>query len=161
MYEIKGTILFEPKHISKKHQAQGVWKRVAMVNIPGDVDAYYRWLINRRYGIVLNNPVRGAHITFINDKLDINNPHYKTYEQELKQFNKKEITVLLNPKVIRTDDIRWWIQAKSEELLDIREQLGFNRKPHYGLHLTIGNVHPKYQIQQEYIHNLIKLKKIL
>jgi len=71
MEEIKiyGKIVFDPKDVTKKHSKQASWKRMAMVMIDGDITEYYAWFLNRRYHIELSKPLRGAHISFINDSI--------------------------------------------------------------------------------------------
>ena len=64
-----GKIEFEPENITKKHNTQSPWKRIAMVTIDGDVTEYYSWFIEKRYNLKLNKPLRRAHISFINDSI--------------------------------------------------------------------------------------------
>ena len=69
----QGTIIFDPKNRTKKHEAQSSWKKLAMVDFGGDMCEYYAWLVKNRYGITLNSPLRGPHISFINDHIrDLN-----------------------------------------------------------------------------------------
>ena len=66
---LTGKIEFEPEDKTKKHQGQSSWKKIAMVLLDGDICEYYAWFIMRRYNLVLNKPIRGAHISFINDSM--------------------------------------------------------------------------------------------
>ena len=65
---MKGVIKFDPQNKTKKHDRQGKWKKIAMVFFYGDVCEYYSWFINRRFNLLLNKPLRGGHISFINDR---------------------------------------------------------------------------------------------
>ena len=40
-----------------------------MVFIDGDVSEYYAWFVKKRYNLTLNKPLRGAHVSFINDSM--------------------------------------------------------------------------------------------
>jgi hypothetical protein len=44
-------------------------EKMAMILLDGDVTEYYAWFIQKRYNLILNKPLRGAHISFINDSM--------------------------------------------------------------------------------------------
>jgi hypothetical protein len=160
-----GKIRFEPENRTKKHHSQSSWKRVAMVLLSGDVCEYYAWFIQKRYNLVLNKPLRGAHISFINDSIkDLSCNGVKTIEQIdadwenlKKKWDGKEIPIILdlNPK---TDGKHWWLNFSSEyrgRLHSIRSEIGL-KKPFFVLHMTIGYANEKNIEHSKYIHNLIK-----
>lgn len=163
MITLKGKIKFDPVDKTAKHKKQASWKKVAMVVFDGDVCEYYAWFIKKRYSISLNRPLRGAHVTFINDSLrDIGDGIYK-WDRLKKKYDGKEIYVILNTDP-RTDSdspsstYHWWLTVPEEaraELHGIREELGLGR-PYYGLHLSLGHANEKNQEQSAYIHRLIK-----
>ena len=66
---LNGKLGFEPEDKTKKHREQASWKKIAMVYFDGDVSEYYAWFIKKRYNLELVRPIRGAHISFINDSL--------------------------------------------------------------------------------------------
>ena len=73
----RGTIIFDPKDRTAKHKAQASWKKIAMIEFGGDMCDYYAWFIKKRYGVTLNSPLRGPHISFINDHVnDLNGGFY-------------------------------------------------------------------------------------
>jgi hypothetical protein len=163
--KLKGIIGFEPEDKTKKHKNQSSWKKVAMVFFDGDICEYYAWFIMKRYNLVLNKPLRGAHISFINDSMkDLTFDNQRSVEEALNNWeavkNKwhgKEIEVVLNlsPK---TDDRSWWLNVSHEHrdgLQAIRDELGLG-KPFYGLHMSIGYANDKNIAHSEYIHGLIK-----
>ena len=129
-----GTIVFEPVNYTKKHEAQSSWKRVAMVQIEGDICEYYSWFIQKRYNLMLNKPLRNAHVTFINDSLrDLSCGGTKSLEQIDKTWNEvkdkwenKIIPITLNLD-IRSDYEHWWFNIPEDEreiLHGIRAELG-------------------------------------
>ena len=165
-FTLKGTIIFDPKDRTNKHKAQASWKKIAMV-VFDDSDSglceYYAWFIKRKYGIVLNKPLRGPHISFINDHIrDLNggfyNPDKSGTEKERhymwgqlkKKYHKKPIDVTISSE-IQTNGEHWWLRIEHEdreELYHIRSQVGLPKpnlgknkdgslKP-LGIHLTIG-----------------------
>lgn len=136
-----------------------------MVFMDGDITDYYAWFINKRYNLVLNKPLRGAHISFINDSikdLSLNGQRTNKEVDKLWEDVKKKwdgqiipITINLNP---RTDDRIWWFNIPNEErgiLQGIREELGLGR-PFWGMHMSIGYANEKNLDHSIYIHTLIK-----
>jgi hypothetical protein len=162
---LQGKIHFEPENRTKKHHSQSSWKRMVMVMFTGDITEYYSWFIRKRYNLELNKPLRGAHISFINDSIrDLSCNGTKTIEQidvdwdtVKKKWDGKTIQVVLdlNP---RTDDRTWWLNISHDKrylLHSIRAELGLG-KPYWGLHMTIGTAeHLRYE-HSKYIHRLIK-----
>ena len=155
-----GKIGFEPENWTKKHAEQSSWKKMAMVFIDGDVTDYYAWFIQRRYNLILNKPLRGAHISFINDSIkdmslngERTNDEVDTlWEEVKKKWDGKEIpiTIDLDPK---SDINHWWFNIPHEDrflLQSIREELGLGR-PYWGMHMSIGTAHPKHLEHSKYI----------
>lgn len=162
---LTGRIGFEPEDKTNKHLFQSSWKKIAMVFIEGDVCEYYAWFLQKRYNITLNKPIRGAHVSFINDSMrDLTQNNDKSEEEILKlwedvkaKWDSKEIDIVLdlNPK---TDDRIWWLDIPNEEregLQAIRNELGLGR-PYFGMHMSIGYANEKNIEQSTYIHELIK-----
>ena len=152
-----GTIQFEPENRTKKHMAQASWKKVAMVLFDGDIAEYYSWFLKKRFNLELNKPLRGAHITFINDRMDdINNSTGTIEEKEsaweaLKnKWDGKEINVVLNLRPF-SDDKHWWLIVDHKfrnEIHDIRKEIGLE-KPYFGLHMTFGILNQNYKMDNE------------
>jgi len=136
-----------------------------MVFFEGDVAEYYAWFIKKRYNLILNKPLRGAHISFINDSMkDLSQNGVLSaeeveikWEEVKKKWDGKEIEIVLDlsPK---TNDEHWWLNIPHEEreqLQSIREELGLGR-PYFGMHMSIGYVNEKNLPHSKYIHDLIK-----
>lgn len=143
-----GRIIFDPDNETKKHAAQSAWKKVAMVMFDGDIDKYYRWFVKKRFNLELEPPIRGPHVTFINDKIDdINNKQGNIeIKQELwnnlkNKWADKEVEVVFNLTPFSNVN-NWWLIVDHEhrsELHSIREEIGL-RKPYFGLHMTFGRL---------------------
>jgi Mg2+ and Co2+ transporter CorA len=156
-----GKIQFEPEHITKKHEEHGEWKKVAMLVIPGEVTAYYKWFLAKNYGVKLMSPLRGAHVTFINDRFAKITGETEAEKQALWDATKlkwdgKEIPVNIDMN-IRTDSKWWWYNVSKEhreEIQAIRDELGIG-EPFYGLHMTVGQANEKNIPHSDYIHRLL------
>jgi hypothetical protein len=160
-----GKIGFEPEDKTKKHKDQASWKKIAMIFIQGDICEYYSWFLQKRYNLVLNKPLRGGHISFINDSMrDLTQKGLvseevalERWEQCKKKWNGKTIEIILdlNPK---TDDRSWWLNIPQDErdlVHKIRAEIGLGR-PHFGLHMSLGYANEKNIEHSTYIHHCIK-----
>lgn len=162
---VPGKIIFDPDDVTKKHEEQAVWKKIAMVFVPGDVCEYYAWFLNKRFNLQLNKPLRGAHISFINDsRKDFRKLINRTdaqidadWERVKEKYNKRKVDITLDISP-RTDDKHWWLNIPEEErypLQNIRNELCLSR-PFFGMHLSIGYCNEKNIDHSKYIHHLIK-----
>jgi len=155
MVKVTGKIWFDPKNVTRKHSNQADWKRVAMVIFDDDTTEYYSWFIKKRYNLPLNRPLRGPHVTFINDSVRDMSDVDKWDEVKAK-YHGTEVTIILDLDV-RSDTKHWWLVVEHESrkpLLDIRSELGMG-KPYYGMHLSIGYANEKNVDHSKYILNLI------
>lgn len=135
MFTIKGILEFDPINVTKKHGNQSSWKKVAMVRFENDDTwDYYSWFLKKRFNLNLNKPLRGTHLTIINDIVDDN-----LYEIGRQLFHGKEITIQYNPLDIRSNKKgHWWLKAYSDDAHNIRTVVGLDPSPYFGLHITIG-----------------------
>ena len=135
MFTIKGILEFDPINVTKKHDNQSSWKKVAMVRFENDDTwDYYSWFLKKRFNLNLNKPLRGTHLTVINDIVDDN-----LYEMGRQLFHGKEITIQYNPLDIRSNKKgHWWLKAYSDDAHNIRTVVGLDPSPYFGLHITIG-----------------------
>ena len=157
----QGQIHFDPVNATKKHNTQSSWKRVAMIMLGGDITEYYSWFLYKRYNIILNKPLRGAHVTFINDSLNDMMKGLQTENEDLVETlwnNTKEkwdnkiidVTFNLDPY---TNGKHWWIivdHAYRQNIHDIRAELGLGR-PYFGLHMSLGYANERNVEHSEYI----------
>lgn len=157
---LTGRIEFEPENVTKKHNLQASWKHIAMVLFEGDVTDYYAWFIKKRYNLVLNKPLRGGHVSFINDSFKEMSMNGKRSMEEVKQVwaqvKKKwdgvEVPVMLDIEP-RFNKKHWWLKVPDENrdlLQGIRNELGLG-KPYYGFHMSIGYANEKNIFHHEYI----------
>jgi hypothetical protein len=145
LVKIKGKIEFSPEDVTKKHKNQSSWKRVAMIRTDCELDRYYSWFIKKRFNLELNRTLRGSHVTFISDKLDKD-----VFDQASAIFNKKEIDFYIDIEP-RSNGQHWWLRVYCPEAESIREVMGLNREPYFGLHLTLGYTNEKTIQHSEYI----------
>jgi hypothetical protein len=152
---IQGKILFDPEDKTKKHAKQASWKKVVMFEIGGDLSELHGWFIKKRFNLSLNRPLRKAHMTVVNDKIDtIKN--IKQWETIKEQYNGKTVDIEMDLDRIRTDGKHWWICAESNEAVMTRRMLGLSDRPYFGYHITIGHANEKNIEHSRYLHRLIK-----
>lgn len=133
---LEGQLIFDPPNVSRKHSRQGAWKAVAVLAFPGEDALYYSWFIRRRYGLPLVKPLRGSHVTFVNDKSS-HMAHYAWDRVRASHGGRRaRVTLSLDP---RSNGAHWWLPATdATELMDVRTALGLRRVPHWPMHMTIG-----------------------
>jgi len=153
MLELIGKIEFDPVNVTKKHNKQASWKKTAMVKFDCDIWEYYSWFLKKRFNLYLNKPLRGTHLTIINDKFDTETEYL--YDQGRQLFHGKEIRIQYDPTLIRANDKgHWWINAQSDDAKNIRSVMGLTPDPYFGFHITIGLAthlqldHSKYILKQ-------------
>ena len=151
---LKGTVVFNPINVTKKHNKQSYWKRVAMVVFEGDMSSYYSWFIFKRYGVILNQPLRNSHITFVNDSIREIVGGDTKWEEVRKEWDGKEIEITLNLDA-RNNSEYWWLKSNSEIFEVIRGQLGLG-KPYFNYHMTIGYANERNIEHATYIQDLIE-----
>ena len=152
---LSGKIGFDPEDKTKKHELQGIWKRVAMVHIPGEVCEYYSWFLHKRYDIRLVKPLRNAHISFISDRASEMLPD--SWDGVKTKWDNKWVEVELN-LMPKSDGKTWWfnvVEESREVLQVIRNELGLGR-PYFGMHMSLGYVNERNEEQSKYILTLIK-----
>ena len=159
----KGTIHFDPVDKTKKHKNQANWKRIALVLFDGDICEYYSWFLLKRYNIKLNKPLRGAHVSMVNDSVNDMLKGLKCSEKEAEiiwndvknKYDNKSIDIVLDLDV-RTSGEHWWLNVKEREKLSaIRTELGLNPNPYFGLHMSIGYSIGLQKEHSEYILRMI------
>lgn len=162
---LTGKIKFEPEDKTKKHINQASWKKIAMVMMDGEICDYYCWFIKKRYSLRLTKPLRGAHISFINDSLnDLTQNGEKSVEEALNawettknKWDGKTIQIVVNLDP-RTDGRTWWFNVPRNErelLQSIRTELGLG-EPFFGMHMSIGYANEKNIEHSEYLHDLLR-----
>lgn len=156
LIEVKGTLQFEPENKTRKHNLQASWKRVAMIIVDGDLTEYYSWFIKKRYNLELNKPLRGTHLTIINDS-EREAPTFSTAKE---LYDDKEISFYIDPDV-RTNGEHWWLRAYCPDSEIIRESCGTSKTPYFPLHMTIGYANQKVLPHSEYIHECIQRFEIV
>lgn len=124
-----GEIFFYPKKYSNR-----AW---AIVNCEIGIVEYYSFWLKKFYSVKLQKPKHGAHITCIREE-QIKD---EVYDELWTKHQDKTINFEYSNK-IETNGEHFWLPVISEELLDIREEMGLVRKGEFGLHLTIGRLTP-------------------
>lgn len=133
MLKMIGKIVANPVNVSNKHNKQSTWKKVSIVQFDDDFCDYYRWFIKKEFGLYLNPPLRGTHVTLINDRLSDFSEGV-----DIDSIDNKLVEIYYDPVNIRSNGEHWWINAESKDIEDLREGLGLSRTPYFGLHITIG-----------------------
>lgn len=156
LIKAKGVLEFEPEDKTKKHKSQASWKRVAMIRTNDDLCEYYSWFIRTRFNLTLNKPLRGSHVTIINDA----EREVPLFGEAAKVFNGKEIDFYIDPEP-RTNGEHWWLRVYCKDAEAIRMSCGGSATPFFAFHLTLGYANEKNIAHSNYILECCKFHQII
>ncbi len=152
---------FEPENKTRKHDAQSSWKRIAMIVTQDDMSEYYSWFIDRRFNLKLNKPLRGAHVSIVNDaERDFQYGSEPRWSAVKEKYDSKPMDFYIDLEP-RTNGEHWWYRVYCPAGEDMREELGLKRDPFYSLHMTIGFSNEKNRFHSDYILDVCKRHGIL
>jgi hypothetical protein len=129
LYKTKGVLKFSPEDITNKHINQSPWKRVAMIILDGELDRYYAWFINQ----------------FISDRVDMDK-----FNEIAEKYDNTEVELYYSIEPF-TNGKHWWLRTFCLDIEPIREEMGLDKYPHFGIHLTLGHVSNTQLPHGEYI----------
>lgn len=106
--------------------------RWVILECPKDIVDYYHYWIHRELGIKLHKPKFGSHVSVIRGSEEFNRetPLYRKYHEEEVAFQYSN--------QIETNGDYWWLPVHCEILGQLRAELGLEKEPTFGFHLTIG-----------------------
>lgn len=131
---LKGTgkLIYNPNRPGmKKVQRLSPWWLI--VDVDNNIGKYYRYWIQRQWGLVLQAPTWGTHITLSNDR-DVIDPKY---QHHWKKFQGKKID--FEYSVVIEQHWKFFVlPTRCERFNEIRHELGiFHDHP---FHITIGRM---------------------
>lgn len=135
-FEAKGILRYSPQRRNGR-ETQKWW---LVIDCPEDISKYYRHVTHlASYRCLkLQRPYWGAHITVIRNEEPPNQDLWNKYDGEEVVFQYgKYIGTNYNDDRWKSF---WWLDARCERALNIREELGLRREPYPQFHLTIGNI---------------------
>ncbi len=152
IFNVEGKIVFDVPNVTRKHEAQAEWKKFAMIHFDCEMDAYYRWFLQRRYNIKLNSPLRGPHVSIVNDR---GSDMLKgSWEKTLAKYNGTQAKIYLCTD-LRSDGNHWWLRAGGDILWQLRQELGLTH-PYWSFHMAIGYANEKNIEHSKYILRTIQ-----
>lgn len=136
----EGIIKFDPRALTNADTLFKPWWCVILLYESDDTGDYYSWFIEKRYGIKIQRPAFGNHISLVRGE--------ETTEDKWEMFKNKydgKPVKFYHDSELRTNGKHWWIRIISEESKDMREEMGYSRDPQFPFHLTIGMPTPRYE----------------
>jgi len=137
-----GKYAFDPLALTKSADLFKPWW--VIIQLSDDTSDYYRWFVEKRYGLKLQRPAWGSHISVIRGE-ETTQEKWNSYKKE---YDGKPVK-FTHQSELRSNGKHWWIRIISEEAKDLRENMGYPRDGLWGLHLTIGMPIPRFE-QQSY-----------
>ena len=131
MNKSQGYLKYSPKTLGNRISEN--WYLV--LHCDEDIGKYYRYLfyIANFKTIKLQRPAWKEHITVIRNEEPANEFKYlwEKYDSRTIEFEYEHN--------VKDNDHYYWFSAYSNDLLDIREELGLKREPEIPFHLSIGH----------------------
>jgi hypothetical protein len=146
-----GIITFDPRALSNGDKLFKPWWMIITMKPGDEIDSYYRWFVERHYGLRLQRPAFGPHISVIRNE-ETSQENWDKYKEK---YNGKEIEFEHSGE-IRTNGNHWWVRTYCDNLKDLREEMGYERNGMWGLHLTLGMPIPVQHEHSFYIWDCIK-----
>lgn len=130
MFNGTGRLIYDPYARIKKDP----WWMIVKTD-EGIVQYYQNW-IKQHYDVGFEKTVWGSHISAVRGQEPPNKKDWGKYKNE-------EIPFTYTNKIYRA---HWFycVDAYSERLEQIREELGLPKLPKFGFHLTVGRLNKQY-----------------
>lgn len=128
------------KRIKKKKKPNE--EQTIVANVSNDMSHYYSNFLFKEYGLLLEPPPFGSHVTINNgieliQDLELHMPY-------LKELNGKKIKIQYEPIIKRHWEF-FVVKVYSDDFNEIRKRLGLSVKESF--HITIGKLHPECKKQ--------------
>ena len=135
MFESTGRLIYDP-HARIK---QDKWW--AIVKTDEGIIEYYKKQIRDHFDLKFEKTVWGSHISAIRGEEPLKKELWNKYPKE-------KISFTYSNRIYRKHYF-FCVDAYSERLEQIREELGLSKLPKFGFHLTIGRIDKLYMQQVE------------
>lgn len=123
-------------------------KQIIIAKVSNDLYRYYQTLLFKEYGVILDPPTFGAHITINDARKPI-----EVTDKVLK-LNNKQISVECDPNIYLCWEF-FAVRVYSKELDTIRASLGLSEN--FPFHITIGKISDKSKVTStSLVHRFIK-----
>lgn len=140
---IKGRLKVFPKDRSRlKKKKKPNEEQTIVVNVSNDFSHYYANFLKQEFGLMLEPPPFGSHVTVNNGIEEIQDIAKK--QAYLESLDEKVITLSYDPEIYRHWEF-FAVKVYSKDLNMIRKKLGLSPKKYF--HITIGKVHPNSKKQ--------------
>lgn len=131
MLSITGKLVYNPKrkNFKKLHKMNTLIVEFSR----SDLDIYYQYFLRKKFGdsYFLQRPLYGCHCTVVKGDEFIK-PEYESYWGK---YNNRKIELIYNPEELYKHWKFWSLGVISNDLNNIRNELGLNKVP---FHITIG-----------------------
>ena len=140
LIQIQSRINVCPDRSRLKKKKKPFEEQTIIAEVSNDLIYYYNSFIYKKYGIQLEPPGFGAHITINNGVTPIKNRYSNPIVQYLTTINNKHINVLIDPENMYLFEYKKYIciPVYSVYFNNIRNRLGLTPKAFF--HITLGKI---------------------
>jgi hypothetical protein len=132
LLKTEGIIRYNPKRVNLK-KTRPADQYFLTIDFPNSIGEYYRYWIKKRYGLFINSPAYGCHVTVLDGRHTVSEDYIKHW----KKYDNQVIELYYSPEIYQHWKF-WCLPVISNDAIMIRRELGFlNDIP---LHVTIGRM---------------------
>ncbi len=153
MLRDKCILKYDPKSLKGNVDAMfKPWWLIGFLEEGNELREYYNWFIEKRTGLKLMKPAWGAHISIVRGEEPSNIDLWGKLEGNKIEFSYEEF--------VKTNSEHWWLRIVCDEMLEIRETLGIQKRHEIGLHITIGRPMPTQQELSNYYTKILQKENL-
>lgn len=129
--------VFPPNRERIKQKKKPFEEQTIVLQVENDFSKYYATFLEKAWGLEVERPAFGTHVTVNNGAFEI--PNLTDKMDYLNSINGQVLTVQYSPEIYRVWEF-FAVKVYSDELNAIRETLELPPKSYF--HITIGKIHP-------------------
>lgn len=138
LFKLSATVnVFPSDRLRIKNKKRSYENELIVAKVSNDIYRYYAWFLNKQYGVVLEPPPFGSHITIADGRKKIDLDKFAEY---LSKIDLKKLTIECSPSIYTHWEF-FAVRVYSPELDVIRKKLGLSSN--YPFHITIGKLSTK------------------
>lgn len=104
-----------------------------VANLNSELQIYYHHILQKNLSIKLNRPKFGCHVTVVAGKYE-----QVTHRLAWNRYQKQPLMLEYNSQIKNIGDT-WWLEVRSQNLVQLRNELGLTDIPKWPFHITVAN----------------------
>ncbi len=125
-------MIYDPPRPGMKRVRPGSF---LIAEVDNGIASYYRWWVNKRYGLALQHTAWKPHITIVDGKRPLTDAQMKLWKKY------QHLVIDFEYSVEMEQQWKFWVlPVRSQKLSEIRAEFGFDTHKPYPFHITFGRM---------------------